>query len=206
MSKTSKKQNNAKKPVAGKTATGTKKPVRAGKSATGNKSGSGRATQPAKRTTAKPNATKKQTSKQEKSQQKKKQPKEQRILVHGVVAVDETGKMVFPNKFPFWARLKIDKKRTTLVIDEEKEVYNKKKKRNEEGFVHREVIHPNEDGSNVKGYEKIEPNPDPKDDKDMYLKSPTKLPKRLFKPHNRELAMPEDLRKRYEKNNHKNDE
>ena len=50
MSKTSKKQNNAKKPVAGKTATGTKKPVRAGKSATGANKGSGRATQPAKRT------------------------------------------------------------------------------------------------------------------------------------------------------------
>ena len=50
MSKTTKKQNNVKKPVAGKTATGTKKPVRAGKSATGANKGSGRATQPVKRT------------------------------------------------------------------------------------------------------------------------------------------------------------
>ena len=50
MNKKNEKQNNAKKPVAGKTATGTKKPVRAGKSATGANKGSGRATQPAKRT------------------------------------------------------------------------------------------------------------------------------------------------------------
>ena len=34
----------------------------------------------------------------------------------------------FPNEFPFWARLKIGKKRTTLVIDEEK-VINKKTKK-----------------------------------------------------------------------------
>lgn len=205
MSKTTKKQNNAKKPVAGKTATGTKKPVRAGKSATGANKGSGRATQPAKRTTAKPNTPKKQPARQDKSKKKNKQPKEQRILVHGVVAVDETGKMVFPNKFPFWARLKISKNRTTLVIDEEKEVYNKQKKRKEEGFVHREAIHPNEDGSNVKGYEKIEPNPDKTDNKPMYLKNPSKLPKVLFKTHNKDLDMPEHLKERYDKNNRKND-
>ena len=29
-------------------------------------------------------------------------------------------KGVFPDKFPFWARLKISKNRTTLVIDEDK--------------------------------------------------------------------------------------
>lgn len=205
MNKKNEKENNAKKPVAGKTATGANKTVRAGKSATGANKGSGRATQPAKRTTAKPNTPKKQPARQDKSKKKNKQPKEQRILVHGVVATDETGKMVFPNKFPFWARLKIEKKRTTLVIDEVQAI-DKKRKKMEEHFVHRETIHPKGDGSNVKGYEKIEPNPDPKDDNDMYLKSPTKLPKRLFKPHNRELVMPEDLRKRYEKNNHKNNE
>ena len=71
----------------------------------------------------------------------------------------------------------------------------------EPGFVHREAIHSNEDGSNVKGYEKIEPNPDPTDKDPMYLKRPSKLPKRLFEPHNKSLNMPEDLKKRYEKNN-----
>ena len=118
---------------------------------------------------------------------------------------NKTDKMVFPNEFPFWARLKISKNRTTLVIDEEKEVYNKQKKRKEEGFVHREAIHPNEDGSNVKRYEKIDPNPDRTDNKPMYLKNPSKLPKVLFKPHNKDLDMPVHLRERYNKNNHKND-
>ena len=111
-------------------------------------------------------------------------------------------KKEFPKEFPFWARLKINKNRTTLVIDEE-EAYNKKKKRVEEGFVHREAIHPNKDGSNVKGYEKIEPNPDPKDKVPMYLKRPSKKPKRLFAPHEKELNMPEHLRERYDKNNRK---
>ena len=110
----------------------------------------------------------------------------------------------FPKKFPFWARLKISKKRTTLVIDEE-EAYNKKKKRMEAGFVHREAIHPNETGSNVKGYEKIEPNPDPNDKKPMYLKRPSKLPQRMFEPHNKDLNMPEHLKERYDKNNHKDE-
>ncbi len=43
-------QDNAKKPVAGKRATGKNKTTGTGKTATGKKSGSGRATQPAKRT------------------------------------------------------------------------------------------------------------------------------------------------------------
>ena len=108
----------------------------------------------------------------------------------------------FPDKFPFWARLKISKNRTTLVIDEAL-AKNKKTKKMEDGFVHREAIHPHGDGSNVKGYEKIEPNPDPTDNDPMYLKRPTKLPKRLFQPHNKKLNMPDDLRERYDKNNKK---
>ena len=44
----------------------------------------------------------------------------------------------------------------------------------ENGFVHREAIQPKGDGSNVKGYEKIEPNPDPTDKGPMYLKRPQK--------------------------------
>lgn len=109
----------------------------------------------------------------------------------------------FPKKFPFWARLKISKERTTLVIDEE-DAYNKQKKKMEPGFVHREAIHENEKGDNVKGYEKIEPNPDSTDPKPMYLKGPSKKPQRLFKPHNKNLDMPKHLQERYDKNNHKN--
>ena len=114
----------------------------------------------------------------------------------------EKDSSTFPTKFPFWARLKIEKRRTTLVIDETIEA-NKKTQKVEEHFVHREVIHPKGDGSNVKGYELIKPNPDPLDEKDMYLKPPKKLPKRLIKPHNRVLNMPYSLKERYEKNNKK---
>ena len=73
----------------------------------------------------------------------------------------------------------------------------------EDGFVHREAIHPNEDYSNVKGYEEIKPNPDTSDNKPMYLKRPSKLPKRLFEPHNKNLNMPTHLKERYNKNNQK---
>lgn len=59
---------------------------------------------------------------------------------------------VFPSKFPFWARLKIAKNRTTLVIDED-EVFDKVKRKNVEGFVHREATH-----SYKKEYEKVYPN------------------------------------------------
>lgn len=105
----------------------------------------------------------------------------------------------FPDKYPFWARIKIDKKRTTLVIDEDR-VYDKVRKKDVDGFVHREAIHtPNDD------YEKIEPNPDPSDPAPMYLKRPRKLPKRMFEPHNKNLTMPEHLKARYDKNNHKKD-
>ena len=101
----------------------------------------------------------------------------------------------FPNKFPFWARLKIGKNRTTLVIDEAK-VLNKRTKKQEEGFVHREAT-----STASSKYEEINPNPDKSKSKPMYLKKPTKKPKSLFKPHNKQLSMPEYLRKKYEKNN-----
>lgn len=89
--------------------------------------------------------------------------------------------------FPFWARLKIGKNRTTLVIDEEGE-----------DFVHREATHtPKSD------HTMISPNPDKNDPKPMYLKRPRKLPKRMFKPHNKPLDLPEELKKQYEPNNKK---
>ncbi len=106
-------------------------------------------------------------------------------------------KKQFPEEFPFWARLKISKNRPTLVIDEAL-AKNTKKKKMEEGFVHREVIH-----TKKSDYEEVNPNPDPNDDRPMFLKRPTKTPQRLFNPMNEEWSMPEELRQRYEKNNHK---
>lgn len=103
----------------------------------------------------------------------------------------------FPKEFPFWARLKIGKKRTTLVIDEEL-VKNKQTQKFEEGFVHREATH-----SYKKEFEKIFPNPDISDKKAMYLKRPRKHPKRLFEVHNKKLNMPKHLKERYDKNNKK---
>lgn len=49
-------------------------------------------------------------------------------------------KKEFPTEFPFWGRLKIDKKRTTLVIDDCM-AFNKATKKFEEGFVNREATH-----------------------------------------------------------------
>lgn len=106
-------------------------------------------------------------------------------------------KKAFPENFPFWARLKISKRRTTLVIDEEP-VVNKKTKKTEPGFVHREATH-----TYKKDFEQVVPNPDRDDPAPMYLKRPRKLPKRMFEPHNKDLNMPETLRKRYDKNNKK---
>lgn len=103
----------------------------------------------------------------------------------------------FPKDFPFWARLKIGKNRTTLVIDEEK-IINKKNKKMECGFVDREATH-----TYRKDFDKIFPNPDPTDSKPMYLKRPTKKPKRLFEPHNKKLRMPKYLKDKYDKNNRK---
>lgn len=106
-------------------------------------------------------------------------------------------KGVFPDKFPFWARLKISKNRTTLVIDEDK-AKNKKTGRIVEGFVHREAT-----SQYHKGYEEIKPNPDKSNQDPMYLKSPRKIPKTLVKPHNKDLTMPQSLKDRYSKNNKK---
>lgn len=103
----------------------------------------------------------------------------------------------FPTFFPFWARMKIGKKRTTLVIDEEKYL-DRKTKKIEDGFVNREATH-----TYKKDYEEIKPNPDASDKRPMYLKRPTKKPKRLFEPHNKNLNMPKNLKDRYDKNNHK---
>jgi len=98
-------------------------------------------------------------------------------------------------KFPFWARLKIGKNRTTLVIDKDI-VKDKKKNEMVEGFVHREATH-----TENKDFEKIDPNPDKDDKEPMYLKRPRKHPQNLFYPHNKNLDMPEHLKSRYEKNN-----
>ena len=101
----------------------------------------------------------------------------------------------FPRGFPFWARLKISKNRTTLVIDEEPG-FDRTKRKFTNTFVHREAIH-----TYKKDYEEIIPNPDKTDPKPMYLKRPSRLPQRLFKPHNKQLDMPEHLKKKYSRNN-----
>ncbi len=106
-------------------------------------------------------------------------------------------KKEMPTKFPFWARLKISKNRTTLVIDEEKNVLDKKDNKNKDMYVHRESTHTKGRG------ELIFPNPDRTDKRPMYLKSATKLPKAMFKPHNKKLDMPKYLINRYDKNNKK---
>lgn len=110
----------------------------------------------------------------------------------GVVEVE-----VRTQRFPFWAKLKIAKRRPTLVIDEDM-VMDKQKKRFVPGFVHRETTHSEELAT-----ETIFPNPDPTDSEPMHLKSPRKLPKRFFAPIDRQMTMPEHLQKRYEKNNNK---
>lgn len=106
-------------------------------------------------------------------------------------------KGVLPKEFPFWARLKISKNRTTLVIDEDK-VKNKKSGQVVDAFVHREAT-----SQYHKGYEEIKPNPDKTKEDPMYLKSPRKIPKTLVKPHNKNLDMPQSLKERYSKNNKK---
>ena len=103
----------------------------------------------------------------------------------------------FPKKFPFWARLKIGKNRTTLVIDEEA-VEHKRKKRLVPGFVHREATH-----TAKKDFLEIKPNPDKSDKKPMYLRRPSKLPQELFAMHNKKLDMPDFIKEKYQKNNKK---
>lgn len=111
----------------------------------------------------------------------------------GVIEVE-----VKTQRFPFWAKLKIAKNRPTLVIDEDMARDKQRKNRLVPGFVHRESTHSEELAS-----ETIFPNPDPTDPDPMYLKSPRKLPKRLFAPIDRQMTMSEYLQKRYEKNNNK---
>ena len=106
-------------------------------------------------------------------------------------------KIELPKEFPFWARLKFEKHRTTLVIDKEK-VINKKTKKIEDGFVDREATH-----TYKKEYERIFPNPDRDDSRPMYLLRPRKRPKRLYEPHNKKLDMPQFLKDKYAKNNKK---
>ena len=106
-------------------------------------------------------------------------------------------KKEFPKELPFWGRLKIAKNRTTLVIDIEPAV-NKNSGREEPGFVHREATH-----TKRKNFEPVIPNPDKDDPAPMYLRPPRKIPQRLVTPHNKDLTMPEDLKARYDKNNHK---
>ena len=107
-------------------------------------------------------------------------------------------KKILPDKFPFWGRLKIEKNRTTLVIDEEIAT-NKKTKKQEDFYVHREAT----SSTKRKDYEEIKPNPDKDKKEPMYLKRPKRIPKKLIKPHNKDLVMPEELKKRYAKNNKK---
>ena len=111
----------------------------------------------------------------------------------------QSQKKELPDKFPFWARLKFEKWRTTLVIDEDS-AWDKEHKRYVDGYVHREATH-----TKKSDFEEIKPNPDKDDPEPMYLKRPRKHPKRLFAPHNKDLSMPEHLKERYDKNNHKND-
>lgn len=103
----------------------------------------------------------------------------------------------FTEDYPFWARFRKNKNRTTLVIDDEDYV-DKKRNKTEPGFVHREATH-----TYKKDYEIIDPNPDKDDGEPMYLKRPTKKPQRMFEPHNKQLDMPKHLKNRYDKNNYK---
>ncbi len=103
--------------------------------------------------------------------------------------------VIFPKKVPFWARLKIGGKHPSLIIDREM-IVDRRNKKLVPGFVYRESTH-----SKDLGEEEIKPNPDKSDDSPMYLKGPEKKPQRLFKPMNKKLRMPKDLRERYQKNN-----
>ena len=100
-------------------------------------------------------------------------------------------------QFPFWAKLKIEKHRPTLVIDETKKA-SKRSGKEEDCFVHREVTH-----TSNKNNEKIEPNPNRNDSRPMYLKRPRVLPKRLFTKYEKKMSVPQYLVDRYKKNNNK---
>ena len=116
---------------------------------------------------------------------KKNEDKKVRIII-----LDEDG---FPSDYPFWARLKIDKNRTTLIIDRSL-VKDKNKEVLVPGFVHREAT-----SKYKKDREEIYPNPDKTKKSPMYLKSPRSIPRNLIRKHNKNLEMPEHLKKRYSK-------
>lgn len=142
-----------------------------------------------KRTTAKKTAQKK--SKQKPTAKKTVEKKQKNVPILLIVKNEK-------QLFPFWGILKVGKNRPTLVIDETAEAYDKQKKKKVDGFVHREAT--SQEGKNR---EKVFPNPDPKRTEPMYLKRPSKIPKRLIAPNSNNLSMPDELRKRYEKNNKK---
>lgn len=100
----------------------------------------------------------------------------------------------FPSDYPFWARLKIGKNRTTLIIDRSLVKDNTKTKL-VLGFIHREAT-----SKYKKDREKIYPNSDKTKKDPMYLKSPRSIPKNLVKKHNKNLDMPKHLKERYSKN------
>lgn len=101
----------------------------------------------------------------------------------------------FPSDYPFWARLKIDKNRTILIIDRDL-VKDKLNNKMVPGFIHREAS-----SKYKKDREIIFPNPDKTKKNPMYLKSPRKIPKNLVKKHNKNLDMPKHLKERYSKSN-----
>lgn len=108
-------------------------------------------------------------------------------------AVPKTRTDQLPTEFPFWARLRIEKRRPALVIDEAL-AYDKNKKEMVDGYVHREVTH-----SYKSEYEEIKPNPNKADKAKMYLKRPSKKPKYLFVPLGERWHMPATLKTRYSK-------
>lgn len=76
---------------------------------------------------------------------------------------------------------------------------DKKTNKMVDGVAHREAT-----SKYHKGFEEISPNPDKdKQPAPMYLKRPRKMPKRMVKPHNKRLDMPQHLKDRYSKNNKK---
>ena len=98
----------------------------------------------------------------------------------------------FPFNFPFWARFKPCKNRTTLVINDEYIYHDGELK--DIKFIHREST-----STNRKDYEKIFPNPDKDRTEPMYLKRPTSRSINKFGIHNKNLNMPKQLKNRYKK-------
>ena len=121
--------------------------------------------------------------------QKKKRIRKINNKRYRVTRYSDKQRRKFPEKYPFWARMKISKNRTTLVIDAEP-MCNKTSKKLSNNFVHREATH-----TKNKRYEKVFPNPDSKDPNPMYLKPPTKMNQRMFKPHRCQNISKKDIAK-----------